>query len=95
MLDKGEVREDVLNSVELAKPINFQSKYDVIVPTKQIAESTYFPSGTVLEFNVVIPNSNFTVLSNFELILPVRFEMKMEVDLIDLDGYLQIIFLDV
>ena len=48
MLDKGEVGEDVLNSIEWVKPINFQNKHDAIVPTKQIAESTYLSSGTVL-----------------------------------------------
>ena len=58
MLDKVEVREDVQNSIKQAKPINFQNEYDAIVPTKQIAESTYLSSGTVLEFNLVIPNSN-------------------------------------
>ena len=74
MLDKGEVREDVLSSIEWAKPINFQNKYDAIVLTKQIAESTDSSSGTVLEFNLVIPNGNCTVPSDFNLILPVRFE---------------------
>ena len=74
ILDKGEVREDVLNTIEWEKPINFQNEYDAIVPTKQTAESTYLSSGTVLEFNLVIPNGNYTVPSDFELILPVRFK---------------------
>ena len=34
MLDKGEVREEVQNSIEWAKPINFQNEYDAIVPKK-------------------------------------------------------------
>ena len=74
MLDKGEVREDVLNSIEWAKPINFQKEIDAIVPIKQIAESTYLSSDTVFEFNLVIPNGNYTVPSDFELIFPMRFE---------------------
>ena len=74
MLDKGEVREDILNSKEWAKPINFQNEYNGIVPTRQIAESTFLSSSTVLEFNLVILNGNHTVLSDFKLILPVRFQ---------------------
>ena len=74
MLGKGEVSEDVLNSIEWTKPINFQNKNDAIVPTKQIAKSTYLSSGMVLEFNLVIPNGNYTVSSDFEVILPVRFQ---------------------
>ena len=82
MLDKGEVRVNVLNSTEWAKPINFQNEYNAIVPTKQIAESnyliinylSYLPIGPVLEFNLVIPNGNYAVPSDFELILPVRFK---------------------
>ena len=38
------------------------------------SENTYLSSGTVLEFKLVIPNGNFTFPSDFELILPVRFE---------------------
>ena len=74
MLDKGEVREEVQNSIEWAKPINFQNEYDAIVPKKWIAESACLSSGTVLEFNLVIPNSNYTVPPDFKLILAVRFE---------------------
>ena len=74
MLDKGEVREDVLNTMEWAKPINFQNKFDAIVPTKQIAERTYLSSSTVLEINLVIANGSYTVPSDFGLLLPVRFK---------------------
>ena len=74
MLDKGEVREDVLNTMEWAKPINFQNKFDAIVPTKQIAERTYLSSSTVLEINLVIANGSYTVPSDFRLLLPVRFK---------------------
>ena len=74
MLGKGEVSENVLNSIEWTKPINFQNENDAIVPTKQIAKSTYLFSGMVLEFDLVIPNGNYTVSSDFEVILPVRFE---------------------
>ena len=74
MLDKGEVREDVLNTMEWAKPINFQNKFDAIVPTKQIAERTYLSSSTVLEINLVIANGSYTFPSDFGLLLPVRFK---------------------
>ena len=74
MLGKGEVSEDVLNSIEWTKPIKFQNENDAIVPTKKIAKSTSLSSGTVLEFNLDIPNGNYIVSSDFEVILPVRFE---------------------
>ena len=48
MTDKGELREDVLSTVEWAKSINFQNDYDSIVPNHQVAESTYLSSKTIL-----------------------------------------------
>ena len=34
----------------------------------------YLSSGMVSEFNLVIPNGDYMVLSDFKVILPVRFE---------------------
>ena len=44
MIDHGELREDVLSTIEWAKLISFQNYYDRIVPNHQVAESTYLSS---------------------------------------------------
>ena len=68
MTDKGELREDVLSTVEWAKSINFQNDYDSIVPNHQVAESTYLSSKTILEFVIFAPRGHYVKPSDFELI---------------------------
>ena len=46
MIEKDELREDMLSTIEWAKPINFQNDYDSIIPNHQVAESTYLSSKT-------------------------------------------------
>ena len=41
MIDNTNLREDVLATIECAKPINYQNELGNIVPSQQIAESTY------------------------------------------------------
>ena len=73
MIDKGELRQDVLCTIEWAKPINFQNDYDSIVPNHQVAESSYLSSKTILEFVISVPRGHYVKPSDFELVLAVRF----------------------
>ena len=73
LIDMGEVEEDVLDTLDWAKPLNFQEPYEKISPCKQTAEATYLMRGTVLEFYVIIPTGQYARPADWELILPVRF----------------------
>ena len=79
MIDNGDLREDVLATIEWAKAINYQNEYDSIVPSQQVAESTYISTKTILEFNIEVPRGNYVRPADFELVLLVRFR--------DEDGY--------
>ena len=74
LIDKGEEEEDVLDTLDWAKPLNFQDFYEKIPPCKQSAEATYLAGGTVLEFNVIIPMGQCIRPADGELVLLVRFE---------------------
>ena len=65
MIDKGELRQDVLCTIEWAKPINFQNDYDSIVPNHQVAESTYLSSKTILEFVISVQRGHYVKPSDF------------------------------
>lgn len=74
MVDLGIVWEDVLTSMPQVRSISFQNEYHQITLGKQIAKSTYISSGTIPEFNIIIPKGLYTVPTDFELVLPVRFK---------------------
>ena len=73
MIDNGDLREDILATIEWAKPINHQKEFDNIIPSQQVAESTYLSTKTILEFNIEVPRGNYVRLADFELVIPVRF----------------------
>ena len=73
MIDNGDLREDVLATIEWAKPINYQNEFDNILPSQQVAESTYISTKTILEFNIEVPRGHYVRPADFELVLPVRF----------------------
>ena len=58
LIDKGEVEEDILDTLNWAKPLNFQDSCEKISPSKQTVEATYLTGGTVLEFNVIVQRDN-------------------------------------
>ena len=72
--DKGVVEEDILDRLEWAKPLDFQESYEKITPVRQTAENSNLPSGTVLEFNIIVPKGQYTRPADLELVLPVRFQ---------------------
>ena len=74
LVNKGEIEEDILDTLDWAKPLNFQDSYEKISPSKQTAEATYLTGGTVLEFNVIIPMGQYIRPADLELVLPFRFE---------------------
>ena len=74
LIDNGEVEEDVLDTLDWAKPLNFQDSYKKISPSKRTAEATYLTGGTVLGFNVNVPTRQYVRPADWELLLPVRFE---------------------
>ena len=71
---KRVVEEDVLDTLEWAKPLNFQESYGKITSVRQIAESSYLLSRTVLEFNIINTRGQYIRPADFELVLPVRFQ---------------------
>ena len=71
---KRVVEEDVLDKLEWAKPLNFQESYGKITSVRQIAESSYLLSRTVLEFNIINTRGQYIRPADFELVLPVRFQ---------------------
>ena len=73
MTDNGDLRENVIATIEWAKPINYQNEFDNIVPSQQVAESTYLSTKTILEFNIEVPRGHYVRPADFELVLPVRF----------------------
>ena len=74
MKDNGDLREDVLATIEWAKPINYQNEFGNIVPSQQVAESTYLSTKTILEFNIKVPRGHYVRPADFELVLPVCFK---------------------
>ena len=71
---KRVVEEDALDTLEWAKPLNFQESYEKITSVRQIAESSYLLSRTVLELNIIITRGQYIRPADFELVLPVRFQ---------------------
>ena len=72
---KRVVEEDVLDTLEWAKSLNFQESYEKITPVRQIAESSYLLGRTVLEFNILVTRGQYIRTADFELVLPVRFQV--------------------
>ena len=52
MIDNGDLREGALSTIEWKKSINYQNEFGNIIPSQQVAESTYLSTKTVLEFNI-------------------------------------------
>ena len=73
MIDNGDLREDAFATIEWKKPINYQNEFDNIIPSQQVAESTYLSTKTILEFNIEVPKGNYVRPADFELVLPVQF----------------------
>ena len=73
MTENGNLREDVLATIEWAKPINYQNEFAKIAPSQQVAESTYLSTKTILEFNIEVPSGHYIRPTDFELVSPVRF----------------------
>ena len=48
LTDKGEVKEDVLDTLDWGKPLNFQDSYEKTSLSKQTAEATCLTGGTVI-----------------------------------------------
>ena len=74
LIDKRDVEEDKLDTLDWAKPLNFQDSYEKTLPSKQTAEGTYLTGGTVLESNVIVQTGHYVRPANWELVFPVRFE---------------------
>ena len=74
LFDNGVVEEDVLDTLEWAKLLDFQESYEKITPVRQIKESSYLSSGNALEFNIIVPRGQCIRLVAFELVLPVRIQ---------------------
>ena len=74
LFGNGVVEEELAipGQLEWAKPSNlFNEK---ITSVRQIAESSYLSSGTVLEFTIIVPRGQYIRPAGFELVLPVRFQ---------------------
>ena len=74
LFDNGVVEEDVLDTLEWAKLLDFQESYEKITPVRQIKESSYLSSGNALEFNIIVPREQYIRPAAFELVLPVRIQ---------------------
>ena len=64
MIDKGELDGETVGSVDWAKPIKFQDPYKRIRPEVQTATSSYLTGGTVLKFNITVPDSKYIRLGD-------------------------------
>ena len=73
MIDNGDLRQDVLATIECTKLINYQNEFGNIVPSQQVAESTYLSTKTILKFNIEVPRGHYVRPVDFEIVLPVRF----------------------
>ena len=76
MIDKSELDEETVGSVDWVKPIKFQDTYKRITPEVQTATSSYLMGWTVLQFNITVPDSKYIRPGNMELILPIRFRQE-------------------
>ena len=74
LIEKGKVEEDVLDTLDWAKPLNFQDSYEKSSLSKQSAEATYLTGGTVLECNVIVPTGQYVRPADWEMVLPIIFE---------------------
>ena len=74
LFGNGVVEEELAipGQLEWAKPSNFFN--EKITSVRQIAESSYLSSGTVLEFTIIVPRGQYIRPAGFELVLPVRFQ---------------------
>ena len=59
MVNKVEMEVDTVETVDWARPLAFQDSYQKITHSKQTAAPTYLTGGTVLEFNIIVPQGEF------------------------------------
>ena len=76
MIDKGELDGETVGSVDWAKPIKFQDTYKRITPEVQTATSSYLRGGSVVEFNITVPDSKYIRPGDMELVLPIIFRRE-------------------
>ena len=76
MIDKGELDGETVGSVDWAKPIKFQDTYKRITPEVQTATSSYLRGGSVVEFNITVPDSKYIRPGDMELVLPIIFRQE-------------------
>ena len=75
LAEKVEVEEDVLDTLDWAKPLNFQDSSEKISPSKKTAEATYHIGGAVLEYNVIVPTGQYIRTANWEQVWLVKCEI--------------------
>ena len=76
MIEKDELDGEIVISVDWVKPIKFQDTYKRIMPEEQMATSSYLTGGTVLEFNITVPDTKYIRSGDMELVLPIRFRQE-------------------
>ena len=76
MIDKDQLDGETVGSGDWAKPIKFQDTYKRITLEVQTATISYLTGGTVLKFNITVPDSKYTRPGDMELELPIRFRQE-------------------
>ena len=89
MVDKSGMVGDTIETVDWARPLNSEDSYQKITHSTQTAAPTYLTGGTVLEFNIIVPQGQFFRPADWELVLPVRFRTEDNVP-IDLGRYIPV-----
>ena len=72
------------------KPIKFQETYKRITPEVQTATSSFLTGGTVLEFNITVPDSKYVRPGDMELVLPIRFRQEHNNERINLSQFIPV-----
>ena len=90
MIDKGELDGETVGSVNWVKLIKFQDTYKRITPEVQTATSSYLTGGTVLEFNITVPDSKYIRPGDMELVLPIRFRQEHNNERINLPQFITV-----
>ena len=78
---------DTIETVHWARPLAFQDLQEKITHSTQTAAPTYWTGGTVLQFNIRVPQGQFVRPADWELVLPVKFRPEDNVP-IDLGSYI-------
>ena len=90
MIGKGELDGETIGLVDWVKPIKFQDTYKRITPEAQTATSSYVMGGTVLEFNITVPDTKYIRLGDMELVLPIRFTQEQNNERINLSQFIPV-----